>query len=212
LEGAVLKVKICGIKSVEAARHAVESGADALGFVFAESKRKITPEDAKRIIEVLPRNIWKIGVFVNENPQTIKETALTIGLTHIQLHGEENHYDYEEIGLPLIKSASVASNEDVKMIDSLNVPYILLDSPPGKYKGGNGFTFDWNAVEGLGNSKANIILAGGLSPANVYEAIAKVNPFMVDVSSGVETDGEKDFAKIKEFIKRAKGIEEDLSI
>lgn len=207
-----MKVKICGIKSVEAARHAVESGADALGFVFAESKRKITSENAKRIIEALPGDIWKVGVFVNENPQMIRKTALTVGLTHIQLHGEENYYDYEEIGLPLIKSASVASNEDVKMIDSLNAPYILLDSPPGQYKGGNGSTFDWNAVEGLGNSKANIILAGGLSPANVQEAISKVKPLMVDVSSGVETDGEKDFAKIEDFIKRAKGIEEDLSI
>lgn len=207
-----MKVKICGIKSVEAARHAVESGADALGFVFAESKRKITSEDAKRIIETLPGDIWKVGVFVNVNPQTIRETALIVGLTHIQLHGEENYYDYEEIGLPLIKSASVASNEDVKMIDSLYAPYILLDSPPGQYKGGNGSTFDWNVVEGLGNSKANIILAGGLSPANVQEAISKVKPLMVDVSSGVETDGEKDFAKIKDFIKRAKGIEEDFSI
>jgi phosphoribosylanthranilate isomerase len=208
----VLKVKICGIKSVEAARHAVESGADALGFVFAESKRKITSEDAKRIIEGLPPNIWKVGVFVNENPQTIKETALTVGLTHIQLHGEENHFDYEEIGLPLIKSASVASNEDVKLIESLNVPYILLDSLPGKYKGGNGSVFDWNTVKGLGDLKDNIILAGGLSPANVQEAISKVKPLMVDVSSGVETDGEKDFVKIKDFIKRAKRIEEDLSI
>jgi phosphoribosylanthranilate isomerase len=207
-----LKVKICGIKSVEAARHAVESGADALGFVFAESKRKITSEDAKRIIEALPGDIWKVGVFVNENPQTIKKVSMTAGLTHIQLHGEESPDDYEEIGLPIIKSASIASNEDVKLIDSLKVPYILLDSPPGKYKGGNGSTFDWNAVEGLGNSKANIILAGGLSPANVQEAISKVKPLMVDVSSGVETDGEKDFAKIKEFIKRAKRIEEDLSI
>jgi phosphoribosylanthranilate isomerase len=208
----VLKVKICGIKSVEAARNAVESGADALGFVFAESKRKITSEDAKRIIEGLPPNIWKVGVFVNENPQTIKETALTVGLTHIQLHGEENHFDYEEIGLPLIKSASVASNEDVKLIESLNVPYILLDSLPGKYKGGNGSVFDWNTVKGLGDLKDNIILAGGLSPANVQEAISKVKPLMVDVSSGVETDGEKDFVKIKDFIKRAKRIEEDLSI
>jgi phosphoribosylanthranilate isomerase len=208
----VLKVKICGIKSVEAARHAVESGADALGFVFAESKRKITSEDAKRIIDGLPPNIWKVGVFVNENPQTIKETALTVGLTHIQLHGEENHFDYEEIGLPLIKSASVASNDDVKLIESLNVPYILLDSLPGKYKGGNGSVFDWNTVKGLGDLKNNIILAGGLSPANVQEAISKVKPLMVDVSSGVETDGEKDFVKIKDFIKRAKRIEEDLSI
>ncbi|MBS8264492.1 phosphoribosylanthranilate isomerase [Mesobacillus boroniphilus] len=199
-----MKVKICGIKTVEAASHAVEYGADALGFVFAESKRQITVFQAKKIIDELPEHVWKVGVFVNEDALIVKEIARTAGLTHIQLHGDENPSEYETIGLPLIRSQSVRSQEDLMKVETIKADYILLDSPPGKYRGGNGSSFDWEQAKLFGHLKSNIILAGGLNPKNVRQAIAKVKPIMVDVSSGVESNGEKDLLKIKEFIYNAK--------
>ncbi|WLR56786.1 phosphoribosylanthranilate isomerase [Mesobacillus subterraneus] len=199
-----MKVKICGIKTERAACHAVENGANALGFVFAESKRQITALQAKKIIEELPDYVWKVGVFVNEDASMVKEIAEKAGLTHIQLHGDENPDDFKSIVLPLIKSQSVRLHEDLIEVGKIEADYILLDSPPGKYRGGNGSCFDWEQANHYGHLKSNVILAGGLDPENVSLAIAKVKPFMVDVSSGVETNGEKDLQKIKEFINNAK--------
>ncbi len=200
-----MKVKICGIKSVEVALHAVQAGADALGFVFAPSKREIPPAVAKNIINELSPEVWKVGVFVNESPEKIAEIAEFVGLTHIQLHGEEKISRYEAQGKPLIKSVSVKGEADITRIRDTNADYVLLDSPPGLYKGGNGTSFNWSLASGLGTSK-RIILAGGLNAENVGTAIQTVRPFMVDVSSGVETEGEKDLGKISEFILIAKGI------
>jgi phosphoribosylanthranilate isomerase len=199
-----MKVKICGIKTEEAARYAVEYGADALGFVFAESKRQITVLQAKRIIDELPEHIWKVGVFVNEDASLVEEIAKNAGLTHIQLHGDENPNEYKTAGLALIKSQSVRSQRDLTEAETIKADYILLDSPPGKYRGGNGSSFDWEQAKHYGQINSNVILAGGLDPQNVSQAIAKVKPFMVDVSSGVETNGVKDLLKIKEFIENAK--------
>jgi phosphoribosylanthranilate isomerase len=205
-----MKVKICGIKTIEAAQHAILCGVDALGFVFADSKRQLTALEAKKIIEALPEHVWKAGVFVNEDAAKIKEIAETSGLTHIQLHGDEVPEDYRSIGLPLIKAISVKSPEDLVKIDTIKADYILLDSPPAEYRGGNGSSFEWNLAKAIGKSKTNIILAGGLDPQNISKAIAKVNPLMVDVSSGVETNGEKDLAKIKDFINNAKKEREEV--
>lgn len=199
-----MKVKICGIKSRDTALFTVESGADALGFVFAESKRRITPEKARSIIEGLPSNIWKVGVFVNEEAETVKRIAEYTGLTHIQLHGQEQPEDFAGINLPIIKSMHVSIRQDIEKNASLKADYLLLDSPPDKYQGGNGMTFDWNLAERINGLEIPIILAGGLTPENISTAIKMVNPSMVDVSSGVETDGEKDFIKIRKFIANAK--------
>lgn len=204
-----MKVKICGIKSLDAAKCAVEHGADAIGFVFAESKRKITPMEAKEIIKELPVAVWKVGVFVNEEAETILQTAMASGLTHVQLHGEEEMDAYEKINLPIIKSASISPGEDITRIKTVKSEFVLLDSPPEKFCGGNGTSFDWGLVEGIGASRPNIILAGGLNADNVWAAIKKVQPFMVDVSSGVETDGKKDLAKIRDFIYKAKEAQEE---
>jgi phosphoribosylanthranilate isomerase len=205
-----MKVKICGIKSVEAARRAVENGADALGFVFADSKRRLTFLQAQQIIAHVPAHVWKVGVFVNEDAALIKQIAETTGLTHIQLHGEENPDGYRSIGLPLIKAVSVKSLEDLREIDTINADYILLDSPPEEYRGGNGSSFEWDLAKAIGRSKSNIILAGGLDSENISKAISKINPFMVDVSSGVETNGTKDLEKIKIFIHNAKNKGEEV--
>jgi len=204
-----MKVKICGIKNLEAAKYAVEHGADAIGFVFAKSKRQITSMEAKEIINELPAAVWKVGVFVNEDSETILQTAKTAGLTHIQLHGEEKMEAYENIYFPIIRSVSVLPGEDLTRIKKLKADFVLLDSPPEKFHGGNGMSFDWNLAEGVGASRHNVILAGGLNGDNVQAAISQIQPFMVDVSSGVETEGQKDLSKIRDFIYKAKRIEEE---
>lgn len=200
-----MKVKICGITDVETALTAVEYGADAIGFVFAESKRKISLETAKEIVSHLPKDVFKVGVFVNETHDKIEEIASHVGLTHIQLHGDETPEFSETLSLPVIKALSVSNLETLKAIDEFSCKYILLDGPKGKYRGGNGLSFDWNIINSYDFKDKKIILAGGLHEDNVEMAADQINPFMVDVSSGVETDGIKDLRKIKSFIKRAKG-------
>ncbi|TKC19505.1 phosphoribosylanthranilate isomerase [Robertmurraya kyonggiensis] len=203
-----MKVKICGIMNVETGLYAVEKGADALGFVFAESKRKITPELAKEIINQLPEHVLKVGVFVNEKPEVIMEIVNQTGLTHVQLHGDESPKDCEAFSIPVIKALSIETIVDLGKIEQYNCDYILLDSPKGKYRGGNGVKFDWNLLAEFEETGKKIILAGGLSPENIEEAMNIANPYMVDVSSGVETEGKKDLAKIQNFLARAKRREE----
>jgi phosphoribosylanthranilate isomerase len=199
-----VKVKICGIKDIETAQFAVESGADAIGFVFAESKRKIPLDEAKRITAILPQQILKIGVFVNETKEVIERTFEEVGLTHLQLHGDESPEFCKSIRYPVIKAIRVMSEEDIKNINQYECDYFLFDSPHGKYRGGNGTTFDWNLVQDRDIQNEKLILAGGLTIENVTDALKLVNPVMVDVSSGVETDGIKDFSKIKQFIQKVK--------
>jgi phosphoribosylanthranilate isomerase len=203
-----MKVKICGIKDAETALFAVENGADALGFVFAESKRKITKEQAKAIIMQLPEHVEKVGVFVNEKPDVIQEIVAYAGLTVVQLHGDETPEDCMAFSKPTIKALSIESKKDLEKIHEYPCDYFLLDSPKGKYRGGNGVAFDWSLLSGSNFGGKKVILAGGLRVDNVLEAIVKVNPEMVDVSSGVETDGIKDLLKIEKFIERAKSREE----
>ena len=200
-----MKVKICGIQTFEHARAAEKAGADALGFIFAESKRRISAVSAKQIISRLDDESWKVGVFVNENVETVKNVARYCGLTAIQLHGEEEPADYLDVGLPIIKSIGIRSTEaekDVKQIQAAD--YLLLDTSTHEYRGGSGVTFDWEQVRGIGHKFPNIILAGGLDSMNVCSAIDIVHPFMVDVSSGVEANGRKNTRKIFEFIIKAK--------
>jgi phosphoribosylanthranilate isomerase len=199
-----MKVKICGITDVETAAAAVQYGADAIGFVFAESKRRISIEKAKDIIAYLPKEVFKVGVFVNETSHEIEKIASTVGLTHIQIHGDETASFSESLSLPVIKAISFQGNENLEALRDFPSDYILLDSPKGKYRGGNGTVFNWSDVNSnLINSK-KVILAGGLNADNVEAAINIIRPFMVDVSSGVETDGIKDIRKIKTFIETAK--------
>lgn len=200
-----MKVKICGITDVETAKSACEYGADALGFVFAESKRKITPKRAKEIIQELPANVLKIGVFVNESVEVIQKIADECGLTHVQLHGDENNYQIRRLNIPCIKSLGVTSERDMKNAQRYETDYILFDSPKEKFHGGNGKTFSWELLRDMPKElRKKMILAGGLNALNIEEAIRTVRPYMVDVSSGVETEGKKDVEKIKQFIIKAK--------
>jgi phosphoribosylanthranilate isomerase len=199
-----LKVKICGVRDLKTAQFAIEAGADAIGFVFAESKRKIPLQEAKKIASQLPEHILKIGVFVNETKENLVEIFEQVGLTHLQLHGDESPKFCQSLCYPVIKAMGVRSEKDLEKIAEYDTDYILLDSPFGKYRGGNGTTFDWNLLDNKLIPKERLILAGGLSIHNVSEACDSVKPFMVDVSSGVETEGIKDLVKIDQFIQKVK--------
>lgn len=203
-----MKVKICGISDKETAVYAARHGADALGFVFAESKRKVTPRQAKEIIEGLPADILKVGVFVNEEASEIERIVKISGLTAIQLHGDESPQFCENFSIPVIKALSISNQFDLDRIQKYSCEFVLLDSPKGKYHGGNGVKFDWSLLSKL-DSEKKVILAGGLNEENVSEAVKTAKPYMVDVSSGVETNGKKDLQKIKRFIEIAKNAQKE---
>ncbi|MEH7181157.1 phosphoribosylanthranilate isomerase [Neobacillus vireti] len=200
-----MKVKICGIKDLTTALAAIDYGADAIGFVFAESKRKISASKAKDIITHLPKEVLKVGVFVNETKDKIEEIAAAAGLTHVQLHGDETPAFSESLSLPVIKAVSIEKDLNLKEIEDYPCEYLLVDGPKGKYRGGNGLSFDWNSITAKNLKGKKVILAGGLHAENVEEAIKLIQPYMVDVSSGVESDGKKDLDKIQTFINKAKG-------
>ncbi|MGF9878397.1 phosphoribosylanthranilate isomerase [Bacillus albus] len=200
-----MKVKVCGITNIETAKRACEYGADALGFVFAESKRKITLEQAKEIITELPAHVLKVGVFVNESVEVIQKIADECGLTHVQLHGDEDDHQIKRLNIPSIKALGVTSEADMKNAQAYETDYILFDSPKEKFHGGNGKIFSWELLTHMPKElREKTILAGGLNALNIEEAIRTIQPYMVDVSSGVETEGKKDVEKIKQFIKKAK--------
>ena len=198
-----MKVKTCGITDIRTAKIVCEYGADAIGFVFAKSKRKITPDQAKQMIEELPENVMKVGVFVNESIEVIQNIVTYCGLTHVQLHGDEQNYHIKRLNIPCIKAIGVSSREDIERAEEYETDFILFDSPKEQFHGGNGKTFSWELLRSNPIEK-KCILAGGLQLENIAEAIAMVRPYMVDVSSGVETNGKKDIEKIKQFITKAK--------
>ncbi|MFB9830005.1 phosphoribosylanthranilate isomerase [Lederbergia wuyishanensis] len=200
-------MKICGIMSEEAALAASEAGADFLGFVFAESKRKITPESAALIIQRVQQNVKSVGVFVNESYENIIRIAGIAKLDYIQLHGDESPEFCKSLPYPVIKAFSIKEQDDIKQLAKYDCEYFLVDSPGVKYRGGSGIPFDWSLLEHLDIPREKIILAGGLDSENVKKAITTVKPAIVDVSSGVETNGVKDLRKIQEFLATAK-IEE----
>lgn len=196
-----MKVKICGITNREAAMAAVDAGADFIGFVFADSKRKVSPSQAKEMAETIPRTVKKVGVFVNESLETMNKISTLVGLDYIQLHGDETAQLAAAVNRPIIKALSIQNHVET---EHYPCDYFLLDSPAGAYRGGNGVSFDWSLIQSHPIKKEKLILAGGLNGQNVKEAIFTVKPAIVDVSSGVETDGEKDPIKIKEFVEAAK--------
>ncbi|WP_407272495.1 phosphoribosylanthranilate isomerase [Radiobacillus sp. PE A8.2] len=203
-----MKVKICGITTIDAAKHAANAGADFIGFVFADSKRRIDVQQAKKVAAHIPADVKKVGVFVNETVDTIHHIATTVGLDYVQLHGDESPAFCEQLDFPIIKAFQVRSKDDLDVLENYACEYYLLDSPAGKYRGGNGDKFDWTLAKHMPNLKGKILLAGGLHEQNVQQALAEVNPDGVDVSSGVETNGQKDLDKITAFITKAKSIKD----
>lgn len=202
----MLKIKICGITNPEDAIAAVESGADALGFVFyPKSPRVITPETARSIISILPPFIVTVGVFVDEATETIEKTAAYAGLGAIQLHGSEPPESCS-LNRKVIKALRVKDLSDLEVLTSYKTASAyLLDTYSPHAFGGTGHVFNWEiALEA--KKYGRIILAGGLDPDNIEEAVEMVQPYGIDVSSGVEgpVKGKKDHKKLKLFIERAR--------
>ncbi|MGN8645882.1 phosphoribosylanthranilate isomerase [Gracilibacillus sp. HCP3S3_G5_1] len=200
----MVQVKICGLQNKEAMEAAIEAGTDFIGLVFARSKRRVTKEQAATLAKFVPAHVKKVGVFVNERIEVIREIAQDVGLDYVQLHGDESPIFCKEVGLPVIKAFEIREASDLAKIRAYDCAYYLLDSPAGKYRGGSGQTFDWQLAKEYDFLNKKILLAGGLNADNIEEAITEVAPFGVDVSSGVETDGKKDVDKIKAFIDAVK--------
>lgn len=202
-----MKVKICGMMDAEHALAALRMGADAVGFVFASSPRQVSLERARSIIRQLPQKGEKVGVFVNESRENMEAAVDYCGLTMVQLHGDESDVLCSSLSVPAIKAVGIRSEKDAFRAFRYTSPYLLADSPKEIYHGGNGKTFDWGLLTRLqaGMEGRKLILAGGLTADNVEQAIALAKPYMVDVSSGVESNGVKDLKKMEAFIKKAKG-------
>jgi len=197
-----IKVKVCGTTSLKDALFAVESGADALGFIFyKKSPRCISQKEVKDIVAQLPPFVETVGVFVNEAPDKVNRIAEQCRLTAVQLHGDESPAFCRRIKRRVIKVFRVQDADSFKGIFNYDVSGFLLDSYNDESRGGTGKVFDWNLAL-RAKKQGPIILAGGLNPYNVYTAIHRVKPYGVDVCSGVEkSPGVKDFIKIDEFIK-----------
>ncbi len=199
-------LKVCGITSVEDAAAACELGYDAVGMVFAESPRRVSAERAKEISSALPSSIKRVGVFAGMGVEEVKSLAEDCGLDLVQLHGEEIAEGAAFFGSRAIVARRPRSREDLESIGVFPQAFaVLIDSWDPLLAGGTGRTCDWDlAARAAG--KARIILAGGLNPANVGEAIAEVDPFGVDVSSGVELrPGVKDHALLRDFARAVRG-------
>lgn len=195
------RVKICGITNLADARLAVDAGADAIGFVFAPSPRQISPAAAEAICRALPPLVLRVGVFVDAALDELCAPLVAGWLDVVQLHGQETRDRVREIPGRVLKRVHVAADDDVATLRARCAAYdaatILLD--PGA---GSGKTFDWTLARDLGRP---VVLAGGLTPDNVAEAIRSARPYAVDVASGVEAaPGRKDPEKIRAFVARAK--------
>ena len=203
----MVEVKICGITRFEDVDYLNELKPEYAGFVFAESKRQITKEAAKMLIDRLDKNIKKVGVFVDEEIEKVKEIAEYCDLDIIQLHGNEST-EYSAAFKQIIwKAVRVADEKSLEDIKKYQPQVILLDTYKKDQVGGTGSAFDWNIAKNIGE-KYFVVLAGGLSLGNVISAIETVKPQIVDTSSGVETDGIKDFTKIKIFIEKVREYNE----
>lgn len=198
-------VKICGITRESDALLAVAMGADAVGFIFAPSKRQIAPGLARDIARRLPAEILTVGVFRDELPARVVDVVHQAGLQAAQLHGRESAEStrYVKQHLPVVIKAFAAGDPALTRADEFGADALLLDSP----QPGSGQVFDWTLAENRSDD-SRIILAGGLDPTNVADAIARVRPWGVDVASGVEDDrgepGHKDARKVKAFVEAAK--------
>ncbi|WKZ23492.1 MAG: phosphoribosylanthranilate isomerase [Candidatus Brocadiaceae baterium WH-1] len=208
-----MRVKICGITNSEDARNAVELSADALGFVFAKSPRRITKEQVRDIVKWLPPFITPVGVFVDEQVNTLKEICEFCNIHTVQLHGNEPPSYLKELnGFIIIKAFRIKDEDDLKPMAVYKSHAFLLDSYVKGAMGGTGVSFNWDIAK-QARKYGTIILSGGLTPENVKEAIHRAKPYAIDVSSGVESSpGRKDRALIKRFIKNAKEESEVLKI
>lgn len=199
-------VKICGITNEQDALLSVALGADALGFVFAPSPRQVAAQRVKEIVKRLPQNIITVGVFRDEHPQRVIDTVREAGLFGAQLHGHESARHVAEVMVEIkwVIKAVVAGSVEARSADDYLTNLILVDSP----NPGSGVAFDRSLIAEMPEG-VRVILSGGLNPENVADAIAQVQPWGVDVSSGVEkSHGYKDPVKLKQFIQASRAASE----
>ena len=206
--GTSLKIKICGLRRECDVDFVNSAGVDFVGFVFAGSKRQVTPAQASVLKKRLSPDIKSVGVFVNESIENIKRICKNGIIDLIQLHGNEDG-DFiktlkNEINLPVIKAVKALSKDYIKEEIRNDADFVLLDSFKENSFGGTGSIFDWTIVPDI---KKPVFLAGGLNINNIKQAVDMVHPFCVDISSGVETDGFKDERKIFEITKLVRGLE-----
>ncbi|MFG3438181.1 phosphoribosylanthranilate isomerase [Nonomuraea sp. NPDC047897] len=192
-------VKICGLSEPEHVTAAVEAGADAIGFVLTDSPRRIAPDRAAALAALVPGHVLTVGVFRGEDPATVRAAAVAAGVRAVQLHGRHPHADFtalKDLGRTLVRA--VDSSADLRC-GAFDEDLLIVDAP----RPGSGLPWDWAAVRGRPTGRW--MLAGGLSPANVAEAVAAAAPWGVDVSSGVEVaPGVKDSALIRSFLEQAR--------
>ncbi len=209
-----VKVKICGIRSLDKARAAQELGVDALGFNFWEhSPRYIAVADARAIISELDPFVACVGVFVNEDADRVREIHAQLGLAAVQLHGDESpEYCARLAPVKSIKAFRVRDGFAPESVRAYPVSAVLLDAgAPGRY-GGTGQSFDWQIAVEV-KKYADVILAGGLTAQNVDEAISKVRPTAIDVCSGVEAEpGRKDLEKMRRFMAEVENVNARLAL
>jgi len=198
------KIKFCGLRREEDVKYAASLDAGFFGFILSERfKRYIAPGEIRRLKQFVPSNAKTVGVFVDEPEEYVIACSKEADLDMIQLHGSEDDAYImsikEKTGLPVIKMVKPVSEGDIITARQSKADLILLDSGAG----GTGKVFDWSLAENLSR---DYILAGGLTPANAGEAVKRLKPFAVDVSSGVETEGIKDFSKMKAFAAEVRKI------
>jgi phosphoribosylanthranilate isomerase len=193
-------LKVCGITRTEDALSACLLGYDAIGMVFAESPRRVVPDEARSIVRALPLSVLRVGVFVNPDMGEAMSLLKYCGLDLLQFHGEESPEDIARFGDRAIKALRVREADDLSMLNDYPGAYaILLDTWDPVLRGGTGAACDWG-LAAQASCKARVILAGGLDPANVRRAMAEVRPFGIDVSSGVErVPGIKDYDLLRDF-------------
>ena len=190
------KVKICGLSTKEAVKTAVSAGADYIGFVFAPSKRQVTVEQATELAKFIPSHIQKVGVFISPSRAELLEAVDKVGLDFVQVHGQVVDKLFENLPCGSIQAVQV---DEGGHVPNSQANYLLFDAPVA----GSGQTFDWGRLDTTGLAQP-FFIAGGLNEDNVARAIQHFSPFAVDVSSGVETNGQKDHEKIRRFIERVK--------
>jgi len=202
-----VKVKICGITSIEDALAAFEADADMLGFMLSEqSPRHITIEKAREIARQLPPATLRVGVFVNAKVEQVMLSLRICDFGGLQFHGDEPPAYCQQFGVKTIKAFRVRDAESLRPMSGYSTDYFLLDSYVSGQPGGTGETFNWNLAVAAKKLGKPVILAGGLTPQNVAEAVRMVRPFGVDVSSGVESSpGKKDREKMRDFVAAVRG-------
>jgi len=200
----VVRVKVCGITNLEDALAAIQLGADAIGFVFAKSPRHVSIQEAERIIEKLPPFVNFTGLFVNANRKVVEKTIKTCKIDTLQFHGEESngYCSYFKRTHKVVKAFRIKDKKILDLLLNYDVDGYLLDTYIEGAAGGTGKIFDWNLAKRAKTLVSPVILSGGLNPGNVVQAIKKVRPYAVDVSSGIEKrPGKKDLKLMKKFIK-----------